>query len=71
MPLNAQLSNAEFQQGLATRFGELAKPLQAAYANELGQSPGLALQSIKTDLFMGLAMRRWAAYQTAIGAPSY
>ena len=71
LPLNAQLSNADFQQGLAARFGELAGPLQAAYANELSQSPGFALQSIETDLLMALAMRRWAAYQTAIGAPSY
>ncbi len=71
LPMNADLTEADFDTYLNKTFGDLAQPIQRAYQTELSQSPALALRSINTDLFMALPMRRWAGHQANIGAPSY
>ena len=71
LPMNAGLTDADFDAYLDKTFGRLAQPIKQAYRAEFSQSPALALRSINTDLFMALPMRRWAGHQTEIGAPSY
>ena len=71
LPLNEGLTESQFDAYLDQRFDELATPIKQAYEAERLISPGLAQRSIETDLFMALPMRRWAAYQAAIGMPSY
>ena len=71
LPLNEGLTESQFDAYLAKRFDGLAASIKQAYEAERLISPGLAQRSIETDLFMALPMRQWAAYQAAIGMPSY
>ena len=71
LPLNEGLTESKFDTYLDKRFDGMAALIKQAYEAERLISPGLAQRSIETDLLMALPMRQWAAYQAAIGMPSY
>ncbi len=71
LPMQADLSTAEFDAQLNQRFAQHALAIKAAYAVELAKSPGLAQRQINADLYMALSMRDWAGYQSQLGAPTY
>ncbi len=70
-PQNENLSAEEFDDYLRTTFGDGADRVKVAYAAEFDDSPGIAQHEIRTDLFMGFSMRKWAGYQSSIGQQSY
>ena len=70
-PQNENLSVEEFDDYLRTTFGDGADRVKLAYAAEFDESPGKAQHEIRTDLFMGFSMRKWAGYQSSVGQPSY
>ncbi len=71
LPLQEDLTPTALHKQLEATFGDLAEPIAAAYHQERAQSSGVALRTINTDLFLGLAMRRWAGLQTQAGQPAY
>ena len=70
-PQNENLSAVEFDDYLRTTFGDGADRVKLAYAAEFDESPGKAQHEIRTDLFMGFSMRKWAGYQSSVGQQSY
>ena len=70
-PQNENLSAEDFDDYLRTTFGDGADRVKLAYAAEFDESPGKAQHEIRTDLFMGFSMRKWAGYQSSVGQQSY
>jgi len=71
-PLNEGLSAAELRADVEGLIGvDLAPALLTQYAEQASISPGLAQREIRTDLFMAYGMRRWAAYQSGTGQPTW
>lgn len=70
-PLEDSLTISTLTQRLTAQYGQGATELQWLYAKEQAISPGLAQREIATDVFMAWSMRRWAALNHAMGAPSY
>ena len=70
-PQNENLSADQFVDYLKTTFGDGAGRVQQAYATEFNEYPGKAHHEIRTDLFMGFSMRKWADYQSSVGEEAY
>lgn len=70
-PLNASLTEDQFDLYLEKTFGATGADIKQAYASELAHSPGLAQREIATDLFMAFGMRQWAEFNNRAEQPTY